>query len=804
MNNGEARGGKAEVPPVPGGWLLPLLLVLFFLSGMTALIYQVLWLRLLTLVFGVTVYAASTVLGSFMSGLAIGSFLAGRFADRALRPLLWFAVAELLVGLSAIASPALLRGVESIYTMAHPALVEAGVPLTLVRFAGSFLVLVVPATMMGATLPLIVKSSLTAGTHKLGQHIGLLYGTNTAGAIAGTLLAGMYLVGGLGITASFRFAVGLNLAIAIAAAIAAWRLPVAEARRLVRTPTDPVTSPEWHEPVSERVRRLIMVVFVLSGFSALALEVVWFRVLVLFLPATTYAFTVMLATVLLGIALGSYLVTPLMRRRIDWTLALGAMHLLIAIAALTSFAALSSAHGAFEWVRPLARTRVAAEMAPAAVAGALAILPATILMGMAFPVGMRLFASVSSRTGAQVGSLYSLNVFGSIAGSIVAGFVLLPFLGSRWSIVLVSSVSAAGGLLLLSAASRRRVALAGSAIGLIVFVVTAVRLPDPVMVSTAHRHPGEHVAWYEEGIQTTVAVNRRASGRLVLYMDGLHQANDSAGMIAVHRQIGQLAVALHPQPTSVLVLGLGGGATPGAVADHPGISVDVVELSDTVVRSAQWFSHVNGDLLRRPNVRLTVDDGRNHLLVGRKRYDIVTADIIQPVHAGAGNLYSMEYFRLARGALQENGLMLQWVGLGSATQYSLIMRTFLSVFPHATLWGDGTLMVGSTRPLVLDRLAYEDRLADEQTRRALSSAGLGSFDNLLSAYVAGPDEMRAFVGPGPLLTDDRPMVEYFLSLPGSDRPVDPRAFRGDVARHIAVHPASKTSEVTTSSGKTSH
>jgi spermidine synthase len=276
----------------------------------------------------------------------------------------------------------------------------------------------------------------------------------------------------------------------------------------------------------------------------------------------------------------------------------------------------------------------------------------------------------------------------------------------------------------------------------------------------------------DEGVQTTVSVHMRELGGRQLYLDGLHQASDGRDVVLLHRQIGHLPLLLHAAPRRALVIGLGGGATSGAMSLHPGLALDIVELAPGVVKAAQWFTHVNEDVLRKPNVRLRLDDGRNHLLLTRARYDAVAADIIQPTHAGAGLLYSQEYFRLARRALEDGGLMVQWVGPRSDTYYRLIARTFQSVFPHTTVWVGGTLLVGSTRPLRIDRGAIAGRYGDPVLRRALAEAGFGDADAVLDAYTAGPDELRAFLGDGPVLTDDRPMLEYYLSLPRGDGPID--------------------------------
>jgi spermidine synthase len=290
-------------------------------------------------------------------------------------------------------------------------------------------------------------------------------------------------------------------------------------------------------------------------------------------------------------------------------------------------------------------------------------------------------------------------------------------------------------------------------------------LPDPFQAVLEHRHPGEQSLWRAEGVQTTVSVNKVSESLRALYLDGLHQASDSPREVMTHRHIGHLAMLLHPQPKDALVIGLGGGVTPGAVSRHPGVSVDVVELSDTVAQAAVWFSHVNNDVVNQPNVRLRIDDGRNYLLLTPKRYDVITADIIRPFHAGAGNVYSVEYFRLARNALKDDGLMLQWLPRRSDVQYKLIMRTFLSVFPNSTLWVNGSFIIGSKRPAAIERAVFDQKKQMPRMSEILESLGLSDFDSLMELYTAGPDSMRSFAGEGPILTDDRPLIEYFLSLP---------------------------------------
>lgn len=739
MSGREASGRATAIPGTVAALCAALVL-----SGAAALVYQVLWLRLLGLVFGATVIAASTVLASFMAGLALGSALGGRLAEAARRPALAFAAAECVVAACALATPAALGLADSMALALQPL---QGATATVLRFVASFLVLAVPTTAMGATFPLLTRSPLARASA-----VGALYAANTAGAVVGALGAGFVLIGTLGIEASFGVAAALN----VGAALTAAALSVFERRQVAPA------AAEGGDPASAAlpgVRRATLAVFALSGFTSLALEVAWFRLLVLFVPATAYAFTLMLATVLTGLAAGSGLASLLLRTPRDWRRWIVGLQAALAFAVLASIALLSPLPRAVRLLGPIvAALRGEAvlgpallnEPAPVAAANALlSIFPASLLMGAAFPLGLRLFAERGSGAIAarDVGSFYAANLCGGILGAATAGFVLVPGLGLRGSITLLGALTLAGAVALAFSGTgpTARAWTAAAAAGL-AFAAAAARLPDPFEVVVARRYPGDRLLWSEEGTQATVTVHERPGVGRMMFLDGYPQAIDSPAMVGVHRRLAELAADLHPAPRHILVIGLGGGATAGALAALPGSTVDVVELSETVVRAAPLFGHVNGEVLGRPNVRVTIGDGRHHLRTVHGRYDVVTADIVQPYLAGAGALYSVEYFRLVRRALAPGGIAVQWIDHQGSHRYRLIARTFLDAFPDASLWEDGTLLVGG---------------------RAVRPEGRAA-----ASYTAGAAGLERFVGEGPLLTDDRPLAEYFLSLPKDDRKVD--------------------------------
>jgi spermidine synthase len=746
---------------------LALLLVLFFCSGACGLLYQVLWLRLLALVFGVTVYAASTVLAAFMTGLALGSVLAGRLLTRFHRPLLIFGIAEILIGISALATPLALDAASALYQRLYHVSPGSLAVLTGARLLTGFVVLLVPTMLMGLTLPVLSASALVRSS-RFGARVSALYAVNTAGAVIGTVLTGFYLIGTVGIARSFLLGAAVNVMVGLVA-LALDRQVVEADLAAANTTATPLAARSTAGAVRPG---LIGLVVAISGLVALALEILWFRMLVQYLAATTYAFTTMLATVLAGIAIGGGLAAVVLRRERDWTAWLAVVQLATACAALASATFLGWSYGA-GW-------RTSAELQ----ASAAAILPVTILMGLSFPIALRIAASPTSQdspgtVARRVGRLYSLNVVGAIAGALLGGFVLLPLLGTRRALIAMAALHGASAILLIVQRPRPRL-LAVLAGAVAVFLVLADRVPDPFNAAYERRYGRDmREFWREEGVQTAVSVHA-SEFRRSLYLDGLHQANDTPEMVRLHRIIGHLPMVLHAAPGDALVIGLGGGATGGAVSQYPGTRVQIVELSDSVRRAAAFFAHVNYDVLNRPNVRVRVDDGRNFLLLSGEKFDVITADIIQPIHAGAGNLYSREYFTLVRNALKPRGLALQWIGHRPPSQYNLIMRTFLDVFPHATLWLDGNLMVGSQEPLRLEPGLVAAKRTNPVTAAALDEIGLVSDDTLRSWFTAGPDAMRQFVGWGPVLTDDRPLVEYHRSLANDGDPLDLSRLHSDV------------------------
>jgi spermidine synthase len=635
-----------------------------------------------------------------------------------------------------------------------------------IRVVLSFALLIMPTALMGATLPIILKSSL-ARTDELAGRIGLLYAANTFGAIAGTFVAGFWLIGGLGISRSIQLAAVVNGLVGLSAIVLQrWATsPIAAGEPVVDERARRVDAPNF-SPIA---RRTALIAYGLSGVCSFAYEVVWTRMLGLVLDTSIYAFVTMLSMVLVGIAVGSAVVTPALQRRWNWPLGFAVIQLLVAIGALWSVWAVSNLADVRAWleVTPGFQRLVATTVNFNFVVAALAILPSTLLIGATFPVAARIYTAGLDRPAERLGEIYSVNVFGAIFGSILGGFVLLPLFGTQTSLLIVSlaSIGLAAALALAAERPRPNVRMGLIGFGAAVFALLWVGKPDLYQVLFETRFPDGQVLWFREGLETTVTIVRDSRGYRTLYTNSRGQANDEPALVNFHRQVAHLPLLVKPNASKVLIVGLGSGGSAGSILQHDGTQVEVIELSDAVIEGAAQFAETNYDVLRHPDLTLRIADGRNHLLTTQKKYALVTNDTIQPYDAGSTNLYSAEFYRLVLDALEWEGVLAQWIAPHDDYQYKMMLRTLLSVFPHVTLWLGADLVIASREPVVLDLAATARRFESDSARVAMKSVGFEDPSAAARWFVASREEIEAFVGPGPILTDDRPQIEYFRSLP---------------------------------------
>ncbi|WP_300161906.1 fused MFS/spermidine synthase [Solidesulfovibrio sp.] len=674
----------------------------FLLSGASALVFETLWFHLAGLVFGVGVYASALVLSSFMGGLALGNALISRFGRDVTDPVRFYAAMELLVGawglLLVLCFPLLTVWLGA---MLHPAL---GKPLLLnsLRFSFSFLLFLLPATAMGATLPLLVKA-LARRPGEFGLALGRLYGVNTLGACLGALLGETVLIAPLGLSGTGFFAAGLNVLAAVGA--------LAVSSRFRDEPARPDAKPRpVQPPLSARARRLLAAGFV-CGAAFLGLEVVWTRFLQLFVRSTSLAFAVMLAVILAGIGLGGALAGWWLRREADGRRVTAPLVLLVGAAALVSYrlfeAAAGVAIGPFQTV----------DWRYVTVLSLALMFPAALVSGLVFTtLGEAFHREVGDRA-RSAGLVSMANTLGAMTGPLLAGFCLVPALGMEWSLFLLCAAYALPAALCLGGAApwpspRRSRPLVAAGLA---FALSLAIFPFGSMNGYFRRacadflKDGETLVATIEGVSGTLQYLRQDYlGRPYAYRlvtDGYSMASTDRSAKRYMKLFAYFPEAVLPNPKSALLICFGTGSTATALVDDKRLaSIDVVDISRDVLRGAAIvYPKPERNPLEDPRVRAHVEDGRFFLLATAKKYDIITAEPPPPMMAGVANLYSREYFQLIRDRLTDGGMVTYWLPVFeiSPEDAKAILKAFSEVFEHASLWmGDNFnwMMVGVKKP----------------------------------------------------------------------------------------------------------
>jgi spermidine synthase len=733
---------------------------LFFLSGAAGLVYQIVWARALVVVFGASVAAVATVIGAFMAGLALGAWVFGRIADRTRDNLRLYAALELSIGLAAVALPSLLDALAG----AVPALWRALEPqpglFAAVRFALVFGLLLVPTTLMGATLPVLARAVVRERAH-LGRDVSRLYAANTFGAAAGSVLVALVLLERLGVRQTLLATAAVN---ALVAAVA-FALSLARGRheqRGVAAPPVPSAIPT----TAPRVARLVLAGFALSGAAAVGYEVLWTRALAIELRlTTTESLSAMLVVFLCGLACGGAAGTRLADRFRHPALAFAAVQLLLALAALSSVPALASV------------PRMMAALGPAwgwaghalrvhAVGFAVMLLP-TFLMGLCFPIASRVHVE-GRKIGAGLGAVYAANTAGAVAGPFVAGFLLLPRFGVQHAIQLLALTHVVVGAAILAvdggwSARIRGTLLAGLGAS-VVLLVTLV--PSDAVVGAFGPRQGRLVH-HDEDVAGTVTVVEFPDGGRLLRVNGAGEVPTDLDSIRTFRLLGNLPMVLHPAPERVLVIAFGAGITLDAVDRHRPARLSCVEIAPAVVGAAPLFERYNGGVWRKLDagqIRLVRQDGRNHLLSTAERYDAIIGDATHPATADSWVLYTREFYELCRSRLATGGVFAQWLPLHGLTaeDYRTILRTFRSAFPHASLWltPGYSVLVASPGPLAPDLGRIGEALDRAAVQEGLEEVGLGDPLSLLGTLALDERALELYAGEGPVNTDDLPRVGF--------------------------------------------
>jgi spermidine synthase len=755
--------------------------LLFFFSGIAALTYEVLWVRHLGLIFGNTVYAAATVMMTYMFGLAVGAHFAGKWAAKIKRPVRMFGILEVLTALYALCVPLVFILIKHLYRYAALHISDSLGFLTFVRVVLALVLLLIPTAMMGATLPVLSKGFLSR-VERFGSRLGILYGVNTLGAVTGVLLAGFVLIPRIGLTAANITAVLLDATVGIIAIIMS--------RKMDNSPeiAEAIKVEARHETESfkrGRTANLLLLAIGASGFLALAFEVVWFRALILVFGSTTYSFSAMLAVFLIGLSLGSMLISRFADKTRHPVMIFGGAAMLTGIYSLVSLGWFTlmpefllenlMLKGTPNWEKMIGLKFVIT---------LIFLLVPTLLFGASFTAAVKAIRQAMQSSPRAVGEAAMFNTIGAALGAFTGGFLLLPTIGMQTSLTLLSFLIMALGLALCFYSKAGR-AVRWTMAGLVLLTVIGFIVRPPVWdkkvissgpyfgpwnfvqngkITLMEQLRSHRLLYYNEGVTSTISVVKDANEDMMYCSQGKVEADTSERSMMLQRMMGHLPMLFHPNPQRAVNIGLGAGVTFGAVSCYPAEHIEVVEFEPSVVHVARVWGERNHNVIDKPNITVTINDGRNQLFIGGEPYDVITSDPFEPVMAGAANLYTVDFFELAKSRLAEGGIMAQYLPLYelSNEDYQTIMRSFTKVFPDCLLFFTGfdTIMLGGKGDAALRLTVAHEKFEIPAVKESLAEVGFTRPEMLLSMFVARLSADDALFAEGKLNTDNHPFIEF--------------------------------------------
>ncbi|MCO8120767.1 fused MFS/spermidine synthase [Stieleria sp. TO1_6] len=732
-------------------WALPLLLA----SGCASLVYQVVWVKQLSLVVGVDVHAVTTAVSAFFAGLAIGSYYFGRRADRLMRPLRLYALVEIGIAVFGIATTLLL-------SHAAPWFVWLETHFGFIAWALPFVLVGLPAVLMGGTVPIIMRV-LAPDDQRVAGTGGRLYAANTCGAIGGALLAPFGLIPLFGVRGAGFTAAAINVLVAVVAFAIARRSDASQSRESIVQPTADVDR-----------NGFALALYFLVGGLALGYEVIWSQSIVQWTSTRSFAFAVVLATYLFGLVLGSAWFARRGRRPSDPWGEFGLLIVGVGLAALLGMIFTGDWLSSLQiqvatWVFNATQSESLSMASRFATAAGWIVLVPTFLLGAAFPAILRLTVKAES-AGRDTGLVLAFNTVGGIVGTALTGFVLVPSLGLERSLALISAVAAMVGIAAVTkgASTTRWMRWATYVAGGLVILLGITLRADHLAQLLATARNGELV-FCESSASGTVAIIQQKSGVnrfRRLYIQGVSNSGDSMTSLRYMRLQALLPLMIHRgQPRDALVIGLGTGITTGSLLRYPGLKHRVcAELLPAVIEGASRFEG-NYNVTTDPRVEIRLRDGRRELLRSDDRYDLITLEPPPPSAAGVVNLYSRDFYQLSAKRLNPSGLVAQWLPLPTQTDLDTrsLVRSFLDVFPHANLWTTELhemLLVGSLDPIEIDADTIAERFNQPEVAETLGEVGIASPAALLATWVTDRAGLERYAADALPTTDDRPRIEY--------------------------------------------
>ncbi len=744
--------------------------LLFFLSGFSGLLYQILWLRKFSYVLGTTYLAISVVVASFMAGLFLGSWIVGKFVDRLRNKLSWYGRLEILIGLYALVFIGGMNYIDEIfkgwYDFAHGvAIVE-----TSGRALIAMLTMLLPTAAMGATLPLIVQR-FTHHESQFRTSVSVFYSVNALGSATGALVCGFYFIERFGVNLSLWIAAILNVMVGLSALLLARK--DSETPDLSHKPTaipQQKNTGRTIEKILFRRKYLYLFTAAVAGFSSLTLEMVWTRGLRILIDNSTYSFTIIVFVFLLGIAIGSRVAALLAKRKINLHFSYGVLQLALGIyATFTIFFLYTVVYTdlfqvrLFQFVYDYSYAWSWAILVYIVLCGLTFLVPA-ILMGILFPLLNDVyFSEISAESGKTVSAVYAVNTVGSIAGSLGAGFFLLPALGIRETILAVAVITLVVGIIFVMISGEKF--LRTTVVAGFVFVLCLNLSTRGEYLSSREELRSDQVIFYREGLMSTVKVFRKGE-YLNMSIDGDVVASTSPELLFKEKMIGHLPFFLKPDIREVLAVGLASGISAASMAAHDRVErIDCVELVPAVFEACKFFSRFNQDLPGNAKVRLIENDAYAFLKYNESIYDLISSDgKLGSLNKANTTMLSVDYFSLCKSRLREGGMFIHWIPLITPQRsFEVILRSLKSVFDHVVLfyfYPSDVFMVASDEPIVLDLDQMKGVMADEKVRNEMQDLEVVKASEILFAFMGTYNFMD---GDDIIVnTFDQPVLEFWF------------------------------------------
>jgi len=783
-----------------------LILVCFFLSGFTGLIYEILWTRMIVKLIGGAPFAISIILTIFMAGLGLGSYIASRTIDRIKEPrnlVRLYGILELVIGIYVLLIPFFLSLLKPAFVILYNQFFNHFLLYNFLTFIGCSVLLCIPVICMGATLPVLCKFYVNT-LSSIGTNTGRLYGLNTIGAALGSLLCGFWLLAIWGMNGTLYFAVAINVAVGIACLLASVVIKKSVQQEISDTPAETMPQPEHVGHAAQSLKSAgvlygALVIFAVSGFCSMAYEVIWTKLLGLLVGPTTYSFTIVLVTFISGLALGSMIFGYLADRTDKPVGLLICTQFAAALLALGCSQLLGNSQLFFAKLLYTSQGNFALRNLLKGVIVFVFMISPTLCLGATFPLVSKIYTQRMANIGKSIGFAYSINTIGAVLGSFCAGFVLIPFLGKETSLSLVISFQIISSLIIsfVILVKIGKVKLLPLAIPALAGLVGCFYFPQwnrqQLALGKYHRFSKieniiKNAGWFESLVRGKDLLQHTQQGEILYYGDSI------GGFVTVKRHVnplgdyyykllisgktdasshgdmktqtlsGHFPLLFHHDPKKVMVVGLASGVTAGEAINYPIEQLDVLEINEQVVTASDYFLPWNSDVLSDDRTNIIVQDGRAHLQLTDQKYDVIISEPSNPWMAGLASLFTKDFFELAKDRLNEQGVYLQWLQTYQIDweTVKLIGRTFTEVFPNGVMLATEPSGLGVDYLLVgfKDKNTISLKNAERNFDYAKKSKNIKLHDFRLFYRLIVAENLKELFGTGPVNSDIQPILEF--------------------------------------------